>query len=296
MSKKPVPAEMLELGDTERPARVQGAVAVTTPTQAPMMPGTFDFGVALQAMLEKASDPNLDKEKFLVLKDTLKEFRAEEAERAFNYDMALAQAEMQPVVRAAEVKLGENKGSYKYATLDGIDEMLRPIMTKYGFSVTYDRTPRQGDGGGFVVTGTLRHRGGHSIPASFPLSLDSGPGRSNAQAAGSTDSYGRKYILLGFFNIVRKNEDDDGVAAGGGPVSFEEAATIKGLVAEAGIGDGLEGEEHRAAVVEWFGTILGYELPKGYASIRQEDGVRVRRALLSLKAMRLVAKAEEVKI
>lgn len=160
-----------------------------------------------------------------------KEVRDEERLQWFARDMSAAQAEMQPVVRASEVNLGVGKGSYKHAALDDIDDMLRPIRTKYGFSITSDRVPRVGDGGGFVIISTLWHRSGHSITASFPLPLDSGPGRNNLQAAGSTDSYGRKYNALALFDIVRKN-DDDGVAGGRHFIREDQIAQIAALIKE----------------------------------------------------------------
>lgn len=261
---------------------------------------TTNQGEAVRsAILELARDSSFDVEKLRALTEMQERAEDRQALRAFAIDMAAAQSECQAVVRNTEVKLekdGVSRGSYKYAALENIDEMIRPIMTKYGFSVTYDRAPRQGDGGGFVVTGTLWHRGGHSITASFPLPLDTGPGRGNLQAAGSTDTYGQKYILIGFFRIVRKGADDDGIEAGGQPVTHDEAALIKKLVDEAGLGDGLDGEERKRVIVEWFNDMLGYALPKGYVSIRQEDGVRVRRALLSLKAKRLTTRQKEVQI
>lgn len=282
---------------------VEGQIVVREETALTTLPADGSVSAqAAMAMIElsRREGGQIDIETLRELRGMAKELRDEERLQWFSRDMASAQADMQPVVRAAEVRLSKpgeaDKGGYKYASLEDIDKMLRPIMTRYGFSVTYDRAPRGQDGGGYVVTGSLWHRSGHFLTASFSLSLDSGPGRSNAQAAGSTDAYGRKYILLGFFNIVRKNEDDDGVAAGGSPISLDEAAQVKKLVDEAGIGDGLEGSERTATIVEWFNDMLGYALPKGYASIRQEDGLRVRRALLSVKAKRLTTKEAEVKI
>lgn len=270
---------------------VRGAAAV---------PAVATQGEQVRSMiLDLARDSTFDVEKLRALTEMQERAEDRQAIRLFAVDMAAAQSECQAVVRNAEVKLGkegENKGGYKYAALEDIDDMIRPIMTKYGFSVTYDRVPRQADGGGFVVIGTLWHRGGHSITASFPLPLDSGPGRGNLQAAGSTDTYGQKYILIGFFRIVRKGADDDGISAGGAPVSFDEAAIIKKLVDEAGLGDGLGADERKLVIVEWFNDILGYALPKGYVSIRQEDSLRVRRALLSRKASRLTSREQEVKI
>lgn len=291
MTAEKKPEEHLEID-----GEVIGGAAQTVATRPETQVATTGEGQTIRsAILELARDPAFDVAKLQAL--TAMQERAEDRQsrRAFAFAMAQAQAETQAVVRASKVNLGEGKGSYNYASLDAIDAMIRPIMTQHGFSITYDRTTRP-EGGGFVITGTLWHRDGHSIEASFPLPLDSGAGRNNLQAAGSTDSYGRKYILLGFFNIVRKNEDDDGVGTGAAPITHDEAAQIKTLVGEAGIGEGLEADEHRKVIVEWFDTMLGYELPRGYVSIRQEDGVRVRRALLSLKAKRLTSKAEELKL
>lgn len=301
MSKAPVkekPAPAFDLDLEPEPQTAGQAVATIDQGGGPMAL-TSQGEQVRSAILDLARDASFDVEKLRALTEMQERAEDRQAIREFAIDMAAAQSECQAVVRNAEVKLGkegEGKGGYKYAALEDIDEMIRPIMTKYGFSVTYDRVPRQGDGGGFVVTGTLWHRGGHSITASFPLPLDSGPGRGNLQAAGSTDTYGQKYILIGFFRIVRKGADDDGLAAGGSQVSFDEAAIIKKLVDEAGLGDGLDADERKRVIVEWFNDMLGYALPKGYASIRQEDSVRVRRTLLSLKAKRLTSREQEVKI
>lgn len=289
MSETKNTTDLLNLPTKEQPIAVRddGASAISVSQQGETVRG---------AILELARDASFDVEKLRALTEMQEHAEDRQARRLFAMDMASAQSECQAVVRGAEVKLGENKGGYKYAALEMIDEMVRPIMTRYGFSITYDRAPRPGDGGGFVITGTLWHREGHSIQASFPLPLDSGPGRNNLQAAGSTDSYGRKYILLGFFNIIRKNADDDGVAGGANPVTFTEAAEIKKLVDEAGIGDGLDEKERKLAIVEWFNDLLGYPLPKGYVSIRQEDSTRTRRVLLSLKAKKLTSREQEMKL
>jgi hypothetical protein len=273
--------------ETLPPAAQDVAVRQETPIATLPPQSTIDFGSILAQMLEKCSDPQFDEKKLVVMTNVVREWRQDDAKQWFARDMASAQAEMQPVVRAAEVQLGkpgENKGSYKYADISDIDEMLRPIMTKYGFSVTYDRKPRTGDGGGLEIIGTLWHRGGHSITASFPLALDSGPGRSNAQAGGSTDTYGRKYILLGFFNVVRKNEDNDGTDTGGSNLTREQALEIKTLVDEAEV-------DPRS----WFSDMLSYEI-KQYLEIHQEDFIRLKRALMSVRDANAREQAEGLKL
>ena len=245
--------------------------------------------------LSRRDGGQIDIETLRELRGMAKELRDEERVQWFARDMSSAQAEMEPVVRAAEVKLGDGKGSYKYAALEHIDLMLRPIMTKYGFSITYDRSPRSADGGGYVVSGTLWHRSGHHITAEFALPLDSGPGRSNAQAAGSTDAYGRKYILLGFFNIVRKNEDDDGFAAGAVPISRDQAARLVQLVDEAKIAVGTNDEERKVSIKQWFTLNLSYEIG-AYTHIRQEDYARIARLLKSLADQAKETEAEGMKV
>lgn len=239
-------------------------------------------------ILDLARDSTFDVEKLRALTEMQERAEDRQAQRLFAIDMAAAQSECQAVVRNAEVKLGkegENKGGYKYAALEDIDDMIRPIMTRYGFSVTYDRVPRQADGGGFVVTGTLWHRGGHSITASFPLPLDSGPGRGNLQAAGSTDTYGQKYILIGFFRIVRKGSDDDGAMAGIrtlrelGDEGRKKGVRIKELVDNTGIAAHAENaNDRKAAIMGWFNDPISYPL-NDYLDIREEDYGRIVRLL-----------------
>ena len=90
---------------------------------------------------------------------------------------------------------------------------MRPLLTKYGFSVSYTTAPRQGEGGGIRVIGTLLHRGGHSKSAEIPLALDSSGGKNNIQGMGSTFSYGRRYTLVMLLNLIT-DDDDDGVMGG----------------------------------------------------------------------------------
>lgn len=265
-------------------ATVERGQSLAVPT-----PGDeINWGSVLTAMLEKCSDPQFDEKKLVVMKDVVREWRQDDAKQWFARDLSAAQAECKAVVRASEVRLitkeKEDKGGYDFASENDIDEMLRPIETKYGFAITHDRVPRQGDGGGLVVKSTLWHRSGHSITAEFPLALDSGAGKNNLQAAGSTDSYGRKYNRLGFFDVIRKGQDDDGAAGGVMPLSTDadgrkKAERLRQLVEEAGIGEDSETPlDRKAARVGWFHERLDYQI-SNYLDIRQEDYLKMVRLL-----------------
>jgi ERF superfamily len=272
---------------------VRNETAIVPPDDASAQIAIQMATAAIEMSRRKSGE--IDVEALREIRGMAKELRDEARLQWFSRDMAAAQAEMQPVVKNAEVKLGEGKGGYKYADLAAIDDMLRPIRTKYGFSITSDREPRQGDGGGFVIKSTLHHRSGHYITASFPLPLDSGPGRNNLQASGSTDSYGRKYNALAFFDIVRKNADDDGVAGGGNPIGNDQAARLVQLVKEAGIAPGPSDVERRAQTKAWFAETLSYEVT-AFTQIRQEDYARLARMLKSLADKAKEAAAEGMKV
>jgi hypothetical protein len=303
-------------------ASLVGTVAAQTAGEGALVPSRHDAAAliaapgddgsiaarAAMAMIQLSMrEGTIDIETLRELRTMAKEMRQEDAEREFNQAMAAAQAECHAVVRKGEAKLGkegENKGSWFFAQEDDIDDMLRPIMARHGFSLTFDRKPRA-EGGGFEIFGTLRHRGGHSVVASFPLPLDTGPGRGNLQAAGSTDSYGRKYVKLGLFNVVRTGSlDDDGAASGALPLRAAgadgraQALRIKELVDAAGIaGKERDPTVRRAAVRAWLTLNLSYvpadpETDFTYLDIRQEDYTRIVR-LLRIEVDNAKAAAEQ---
>lgn len=197
-------------------------------------------GALLNAIVGLAKDPEFDVAKLQELMRMQERLEDRQAERSFARALAEAQAEIPQVSRLGTVDLSKagttpepgRKSSYNFTRMEDIDLVLRPIMFRHGFSIHFDRTQREG--GGLVVTGTLSHVDGHSKSTSFPLPLDTGPGRNNLQAAGSADSYAQRYIIEGFFHIVRKGKDDDGVSAGIKYITEEQADQLVARLKEAG--------------------------------------------------------------
>jgi ERF superfamily len=124
------------------------------------------------------------------------------------------------------VELGGGRGSYPFARWEDIDRIIRPFLDQEGFALTFNSQIRTEAGGGLVVTGILMHRDGHSITAHMPLPLDTGPGRNNLQATGSTLSYGKRYVAEMLLNIVREGDDDDGVRGGLQPITDDQLADL----------------------------------------------------------------------
>lgn len=183
----------------------------------------------LNFVAQAVSDPNTDVGKLRALLEMQREIVADEAKALFNQALRQAQQEM-PRVRKDGVIEMKDKGSMKFARWEDIDTALRPILDRHGFSLTFDMQAKEGGGG--VITATLLHAAGHSKTASIPLALDSGPGRNNLQAMGSTFSYGKRYCTEALFNIVRENGDDDGKLGGTRFITAEQKETLVQLLQE----------------------------------------------------------------
>ena len=95
-----------------------------------------------------------------------------------------------------------------YADRADIESVLDPICRKHGFSKEYSTETI--DGKACQVL-TVRHVAGHKEVYRSPyMPLDTTGSKNNNQAAGSTSEYGKRYALIGAFNIIGVDKDDDG--------------------------------------------------------------------------------------
>lgn len=166
----------------------------------------------LNIIAQTAADPNSDVSKLRALIDMQREVIAEQARVAFERAMVDAQTEMPMVVRDA---INDHTRT-RYARLETIDERIRPVYTRHGFSLSFDGTT-QADRS-IEVTCIVSHREGHTRSYKLAGELDGvgAQGKANKtgiQAIGSTVSYLRRYLTCMIFNIVLGNEDRDGTAA-----------------------------------------------------------------------------------
>jgi len=178
--------------------------------------------------------PDVDATKLREMIAMAREAQAAEAER--EYARALHRVTMQmPAIKKDGSVLFKDKVTFKFATLDNIMSLLRPILSGEGMGFRFDskqRTPEEG--GGLMVTGTLWHVGGHKESASIPVPLDSSGGKNPIQAYGSALSYGRRYTVLQLLNITPEGEDDDGTAGGKRYITAEQALELSALAREVG--------------------------------------------------------------
>lgn len=174
----------------------------------------------LNIIAQAARDPATDVAKFEALFRLQREIIGDQQAAAFKRAMSAVQAEMGPVVRDAK----NDQTHSRYARLETIDAMLRPIYSKHGFGLSFNSTPLEA--GNIRVECEVSHDGGHSKTYCLEAALDTmgAQGKVNKtplHALGSSVSYLRRYLTTMIFNVTLTNEDDDG-NAGNRPAARRE--------------------------------------------------------------------------
>lgn len=96
----------------------------------------------------------------------------------------------------------------KYAPLNDVLNLVRPILTKHGLSVLQSPS---GDGQNIIVTTLLLHSSGEWIETE-PLVLKAD--KPTAQGAGSAITYARRYAISAVLGISSEDDDDGNHATG----------------------------------------------------------------------------------
>lgn len=96
----------------------------------------------------------------------------------------------------------------KYAPLNEVLNLVRPILTKYGLSIIQSPSA-QGDS--VTVTTIILHESGEWIRLD-PLTLKAD--KNTAQGIGSAITYARRYALSAALGISSEDDDDGNIASG----------------------------------------------------------------------------------
>ena len=96
---------------------------------------------------------------------------------------------------------------YKYATLDTILTLVKPILAKHGLGI-YQHPVGTIENDCITIKTVLFHESGESLveQAAVPIKFNSNP----IQDYGSSLTYGKRYQILGLLNICPEDEDKDG--------------------------------------------------------------------------------------
>lgn len=181
------------------------------------LPGMEPAGL-LEAITRAAADPNVDVAKMDRLMDIYARISTMQAEREYATALAAMQPELPIITHRGEILNKSGQVQSTYALWEDLNEAIKPILHKFGFSLTF----RPGNEGEKIkATGVLRHKAGHHDEATFCLPADGSGSKNIVQAAASSLSYCKRYIAIGMLNITTRGEDDDGRKAGAGQTLSE---------------------------------------------------------------------------
>jgi hypothetical protein len=170
------------------------------------------------AIIRAAQDDSIDIAKLEALLNMQRSVQQERAVRMFNTAMAQAQSEMMQIPRDAT----NTHTKSRYARMETIDRLMRPIYTTHGFSVRFGSQPSPREGWMRIVC-VVAHTGGHYEQNHLDAPPDEAGTKGTVnktpiQSVGSSVTYLRRYLLCMVFNIVLSDDvdpDDDG--EGGAP-------------------------------------------------------------------------------
>src|SRR5580698_7094551 len=181
------------------------------------------FGAFLMRAL---ADPNIPADKLEIIAKMRREVLSDQAREAFMEHFAAFSSELPQVERDGTVELvkdGRVLGRYAFTTIEGMDIVLRPLLAKHGFAISFSSAD---NANGVTVTGTLSGWGWERS-STYTLPPDKGPGRNELQARGSSRRYAKRYVTDDLCNVVRKGKDDD---ARGAMEALIDATQIKELI------------------------------------------------------------------
>ncbi len=198
----------------------------------PMVKPSDEATNLLQVISQAVADPRMDVEKMKALLDMHERIMKDQRQVAFAAAMTRLQAKL-PSMK----KHGVAKNS-KYARLEDIHVVIKPLLAEEGFSFSFDEESCTDKTQTFIAK--LSHREGHSETKRLTVAIDTAAtnrdGRSVRPAIqdnGSTVSYARRYLIKMHLDIVEEDEDTNGESLK--PITDEQTKDLIAMVNEAGM-------------------------------------------------------------
>lgn len=183
------------------------AVVEMTPSQ---LPAISEATALIQAIERAALNPQVDIEKMERLFVMQEKIMARQAETAFNTSLAAAQSEI-PTIKGHKKNTQTNSF---YADLVAVCDVAMPIITKHGFSLSFDQgeCPIEGR---IRITLQVSHAQGHSRHHHWDAPIDNVgikgvQNKTQIHGEASSFSYAQRYLTKLAFNLRIEGEDNDG--------------------------------------------------------------------------------------
>lgn len=195
-----------------------------------------DYGAGLMEVIARAaSDPSVDIDKMERLIAMQERVEARHADAAFTAAKIAMRPQLPVIDQRGRITIRDKNNpdkiiqETKFARFEDIHAAVTPILTDFGFDVTFKNGLSQD--GKVRVTTILKHVGGHSEETYFDLPHDSSGSKNAVQAVGSSTSYAKRYGMLSILNIRVAGEDDDAnTAIGEPPISVKQYDELQRLI------------------------------------------------------------------
>lgn len=185
----------------------------------------------LQIVAQAAADPRVDVEKMRALLDMRNEEISRLAKIAFTEAMNRVKPKLPRIAKTGAIVLKDNKARIKYAKYEDIHAAVMPLLHDEGFTVAYTSDLAGTQQTTLRVTVIVKHKQGHEESGSVFLPLIDDTGAKNrVQGAGSILSYGKRYALCQYLDIVAEDEDDNGMGGSTEPITEQQKNNILDMI------------------------------------------------------------------
>ncbi len=161
----------------------------------------------LEMIAQATRDPMVDVAKMRELLAMQKEIIGEERRIAYVDAMSKAQNALPQFVKSARVVVKGTERS-RFAPIEDIDAVLRPICFEYGFTI--DDDVKAIDGKNVLVICKVSHKDGHFVEKTLPVPIDFSDYRSGSQSTVASVTLAKRHLRKMHFNIVERGEDSNG--------------------------------------------------------------------------------------
>lgn len=228
-----------------------------------------EIGEILRLAIERPEPVPIETIERLVALNERMEARNAAAE--FNGALAEFQAACPSVQRTSSATVTTKSGgqfTYRYAELDEIARVLRPLLQRHGLSYTWDS---EMDGARIKCTCTVRHVAGHAQTATFTCPTESDAKMSGPQAHAAALTYARRQSLVQVLGLTMTDQDTDGASQE--KITATQAFDIEDLIRDA---DADRGKFLAYMQVDCVDNILARDLKKATTAL--QDKIRKDKA------------------
>lgn len=188
----------------------QNELAVVEPQRGAVGRALSLPSINIETLINKAVDSKAAVEVVKELRAMLREDQAITAKQAFDEAMSAFQSKCPNIVKGKGVPDRSGSIAYRYAPIEKIEEIIRPIEREFGFTHTFNQDVTS-QPGWVIASCRVTHSLGHNEEKTvkFPLGTKTAI-MSDTQQYASALTFANRRVLANAYGLVFVGEDRDG--------------------------------------------------------------------------------------